>query len=722
MNLDFKDKFNTKLIGRFSISQALALKHRIRILTIIAGLAVCAFMFQLIITRNPQTTKATPACAGLACTIDTSGTLTRDGATFSTFRWGTNSLVIPDGADLTINGMFTTVTMASPQNDPHQLNSLTINNARVTHGAVSRTDDLTETDNFSVSPINADKWSQATTGNGIQSIATSTLSHKLVTGGAATEMVTQNINPLVGDFNVIIDYNMASFDISSANTIDFGLVVTDATQSSFYSIKRQRKTGAGTYNRYRCVRTGSTDCGTNATTNTSGQLRLNRRAGTIYAYRRASSVDSWSEVDNWNAIFTTPATIKITTTNDTGFLPFEIRYDNFAATGMRQNPPASLQQKKVDLAIAGELAINGSGSINVNGKGYPSPDDMIDGDAGNSISPTGMERGFGLGGGENFAMGSFGIGSIGGGGGYGGHGAYGFLNTILGGATYGDQLITDFDFGSAGGYADADNSVHALGGSGGGRIKVTAGDINLASGASIAANGNLGSATGSGWSGRGSGGSIILRFNRVTGSTLISDVSGGLLDNNSGMGTTRIINYTYDSTLTTSNIFARGGFIDINEKGAGGGGRILLEGLLPDPVVGASRPMRKTLWPILQKNSASATQCNWTWGTDLLVLNPTSDGTNPNCTFNPYSLAEGDRVEVAIIVDNAPSNERFKVSDHILHSNNVYCDPIAGSANSNVAFSSSSQTVGGVRLYNFIIGSITDETILLRYRCEVKKL
>jgi len=680
-------------MAKISISQVLHTRSRMRIFTVMATLVVSAFLFQMMIAQNPSRAEANASCNGFTCTITSSGTLTKLGTdTFSTFRWfgvflGWRTVQIPDEADLTIFGNSVVVTMSSPPGNPHRFNSLTIDRATVTHTALTRLDDLTMTDNFTGDdiPIDPLKWIQSTIG-GVQRIVGNSLAHYLSNAGPAVDLRTEYIDKMTGDFNVEVEYNIANFDTTSANLYDFGLVVTDGTDANYYSIKRQRLTGTGAYNRYRCVRTGDADCGTVGTAETSGKFRINRRGGTIYAYRWIAFNSTWSEIDNWTSVFTTPATIRIQTTNGANHLAFTIRYDNFTMTGTPQNLAAT-SPKKVDIIVSGALVLNNGGTINVNEKGYPAVDDIA---GEHTVSDTGIVHGFGSGGGENHFLGTQ-NGSIGGGGGYGGHGVYGYNSTVDGGAPYGSSDITSFDFGSAGGYAHSDEAEDAHGGAGGGRIRIRAGSINIV-GSTISANGGLGDgATGSGWSGRGSGGSIILEFSGVAGQGLVSDVRGGLLNGaNDGAGSVKIINYNFDTTSTAYNIFARGGYTDIDEKGAGGGGRIFLEKIITPNIT-----IKKELQAVSRSNAT------------------------PADNFNPYALQLSDVIDVVLTISGLTGNIELTdtaLDNNLTGSSRVFC---SYTSNSIISTTTGCDITGIDPKDGIGISPGTNSICEVRYSCQV---
>lgn len=173
------------------------------------------------------------------------------------------------------------------------------------------------------------------------------------------------------------------------------------------------------------------------------------------------------------------------------------------------------------LNIAGDVTIETNASISAQGLGYSAQDGQGSGVDGNGGS----------------------------GGGYGGIGGNSVDQT--GGTTYGSALFPA-DLGSGGG--------NWTGGSGGGLIKmVIAGDIEIQASAEINASGNGGYVDGTTEGGGGSGGSIYLVFDSISGSGTISSNGGAAPNFAGGGGGGRIALFGNTSSYDTSNISVAGG-------------------------------------------------------------------------------------------------------------------------------------------------------------------
>ena len=143
-------------------------------------------------------------------------------------------------------------------------------------------------------------------------------------------------------------------------------------------------------------------------------------------------------------------------------------------------------------------------------------------------------------------------GYIAGGGGYGGYGASGATNTMAaGGNSYG-SLTSPVELGSGGG-----SSSYALGGAGGGTIRLTVTGALLVDGR-ISANG-LGGISASG--GGGSGGAISLTVGSLVGSGVIAANGGAGNGLGGGGGGGRIaINYTTSAFSGLMSAYGGGGY------------------------------------------------------------------------------------------------------------------------------------------------------------------
>lgn len=266
-------------------------------------------------------------------------------------------------------------------------------------------------------------------------------------------------------------------------------------------------------------------------------------------------------------------------------------YGTTAATNdsLADNTLGSARWKKVDIEVKGALAIDSGSGINVNEKGYPTTDNVIN-DRG---------RGWGPAGGGDARSDCGGDGDNGNRGGGGGYGAPGIAGCGSGSWTgqagfppYGDRSISDdaqFEWGSAGGWGR-----YGRGGAGGGRVRLVVGTLSLADSFyyPISANGGDGTTDNprnANWGGGGSGGSIKIIVSRYTGSGIQAYADGHkqagshLLE--TLRGTVNLVNFTYTST-TGPAILALGGFgyynsVSPDYVGSGAGGRIYIERIAP---------------------------------------------------------------------------------------------------------------------------------------------
>lgn len=204
-------------------------------------------------------------------------------------------------------------------------------------------------------------------------------------------------------------------------------------------------------------------------------------------------------------------------------------FDSLVTGSNWTNSPGAGNGKLI-FTVTGTLTVGASGQIVMDSKGYS-------GGFTNSTqggSPTGpgtsASTANGGGGGGTSAQGSF-----------AGAGSYGFLGTQVGtpgirGSTYGlSDFTTQLYLGSGGGYSSG-----GIGGYGGGAISITAGTINVASGALITSKGGSGS-----YNGGGSGGTILLSMTTFTNSGATISVAGGTNSTGSVGGNGRLaITYT----------------------------------------------------------------------------------------------------------------------------------------------------------------------------------
>ena len=173
------------------------------------------------------------------------------------------------------------------------------------------------------------------------------------------------------------------------------------------------------------------------------------------------------------------------------------------------------------LNIAGDVTVETGSSISAEAQGYAAQDGQGSGVDGNGGS----------------------------GGGYGGVGG----NSVdgVGGNAYGSALFPE-DLGSGGG--------NFTGGAGGGLIKIVVeGDIEIQSGSEIDASGSGGYVDGATEGGGGSGGSIYLVFNSISGDGTISADGGTAPNYAGGGGGGRVALYGDTSLYSMSNISVTGG-------------------------------------------------------------------------------------------------------------------------------------------------------------------
>lgn len=237
---------------------------------------------------------------------------------------------------------------------------------------------------------------------------------------------------------------------------------------------------------------------------------------------------------------------------------------------------ASGQIKKIDLTITGSLIIT-DGSIDVSGKGFP----------GGQVQ---NEDGYGPGLGASHSSNSSQEG--GGGGGYGGAGGRGFQWSTVGaagGAAYGSSA-NPTAYGSGGGSSQwkTVSDGLAVGGNGGGFIRINASSVDMSANGFIRANGDDGGRSDSislSGGGAGAGGSINITITDTL-YTLISSsksptalggtstLASSATDDGTHKGGNGTVTFQGSSKHTYGNITANGG--DSVYGGAGGGGRILL--------------------------------------------------------------------------------------------------------------------------------------------------
>ncbi|MBD3280747.1 hypothetical protein GF389_04460 [Candidatus Dojkabacteria bacterium] len=210
----------------------------------------------------------------------------------------------------------------------------------------------------------------------------------------------------------------------------------------------------------------------------------------------------------------------------------------------------TLETYKLDYTTSGNFMINLSGAVNVDEKGYI--------------------RGEGSGAGEDANLGSGGAAY----GGYGGDGRQG-----NGGSSYG-FYSTPNQIGSGGG--NHTNTDIINGGNGGGALKLTVGGTLTVNGP-ISSNGGIGLSYGSKYvGGGGSGGSIWIDADTISGSNSISADGGGSqnddYDGGGGGGGRIALYYTTSNNLSNNQISAYGGEPEHTESvQKGGAGTIYIK-------------------------------------------------------------------------------------------------------------------------------------------------
>ncbi|MCL5411446.1 MAG: fibronectin type III domain-containing protein, partial [Patescibacteria group bacterium] len=231
---------------------------------------------------------------------------------------------------------------------------------------------------------------------------------------------------------------------------------------------------------------------------------------------------------SWDA-GTSTCTINTDTKNTFNFTTINITSGStLTATG------SATATKFLTLRATGNATM--AGTINLDGKGYPSDSGPGAGIVGSGVNGLGRPRGSS-------------------GGGYGGKGGSGYQYVTGfwadGGIAYGDSESLDLGSGGA-------SRSSTLGGAGGGGIRITSGNKISISGV-IKANGlTLNSDVGGGSSGGGSGGKIVLKSKDI-------DISGSVTANGGTGGYSRV--YSCPKACTWD--YDDGG-------GGGGGGRITI--------------------------------------------------------------------------------------------------------------------------------------------------
>jgi hypothetical protein len=350
------------------------------------------------------------------------------------------------------------------------------------------------------------------------------------------------------------------------------------------------------------------------------------------------------------------------------------------------NTDGSGRWKKVDIELTGgDLKLEGSATINVDGAGYPGGGSIIHPDG---YGPNG---GWGVVEPNEGKVGANGGGNWGDGGrGYchdNGAGGCDPQTGKLGGRSWeginpdqANKGTIDFSFGSGGGHAnqlwnnDPNKINGANGGAGGGRIRVSVnGDIVLETTSNtITARGAASTVRGEGtdeWelSGAGAGGSILLyaknfstlspnplsgvynasstggKIQKSDGSDIYeesSNIPGGLGwdDLKYGIGSDGLsINDTATTIITNINVNGGTGYYQSDKNifsGAGGGGQLVLSD-------GRNQfTIKKKLEPI--------------------------DRPGGEVDFNPYALRVNDTIKITITVTNITAGRSFRVSDDFL--------------------------------------------------------
>ena len=138
-------------MARFSISEIMARKNKLRIWTVLACLCLVSLSF-FFITQNPKKSMARTYCSGDTCVIDANGYLDTDG-NFNYYIMGTPSQIrINDQSDVTIRGNITVRTYGT-----QHFRSLTIrDNAVLSHDPLEPIHDF-YVDSFALTPRGMDK-------------------------------------------------------------------------------------------------------------------------------------------------------------------------------------------------------------------------------------------------------------------------------------------------------------------------------------------------------------------------------------------------------------------------------------------------------------------------------------------------------------------------------------------------------------------------------------
>lgn len=258
----------------------------------------------------------------------------------------------------------------------------------------------------------------------------------------------------------------------------------------------------------------------------------------------------------------------------------------------------SARWKKVDIITSGDITLEDTSEIDVDGKGYS---------GGNNIS----QRGYGFGGATSNG------------------GCYGGRGGVC--SVYGDE-VNPFDHGSGGAFRDYGSHP---GGAGGGRIFLSTTTLTLSDTASITANGVY--STSENIFGSGSGGTISI-------SASSGIVNGRPQARGVNNGTIFYSNYSGSLESTTVNIKADGGHLDY-----AGGGRILIRGFE------LSASVNKTLSPISRNGSDSFDPYSLQSGDQIKVSLKVNNITS-NFTLTDFSPSTGSK-ECRIIQESIdPSN------------------------------------------------------------------
>lgn len=374
------------------------------------------------------------------------------------------------------------------------------------------------------------------------------------------------------------------------------------------------------------------------------------------------------------------------------------------------------RNKKVDLEIDEDLTLASSGSINVDGKGYPGGGATRIGDgcpAGQTLIGNVsngwaiIHNGYGPGGGTAiYHCQTHGDDTVAGGGGYGGSGAAGRTGhgeAIPASATYPNPYLKDysdaeFEFGSGGGGAanhDSGYSAHASGIAGGGRIKITAKNVifsdNTVNIFAKAANGvwpvnymaDDSEKALYAYGGGGSGGTIWILAKDIDYQGQPNSYTAVQADGTTVNGGA---DGSFDHLLFNNNalynFFANGsrpGTQNWNQvSGGGGGGRIIVQKIVDQNIT-----IEKRLFPFDRgaddRMIPGAGYCdiglpgstNWNSTTDK-----PNDTTNCDYNFNPYALQVDDYIIVREKISNLTEGV-MTVTDDVLQipNTNIRCEP-----------------------------------------------